>query len=204
VGVLTAGLAAVVETPAATSTGSAALDRFLAETRTMTAAFHQESWSADEELLETAAGEFALQRPDQFLWRYEVPLEQLIVADGERLWMYDVELDQVTVTPLDSPAASSPAMLLSGDAGARESFAVTESFAADGIEWVRLVPTLGDTDFQSVLIGFRNGDLTGLEMVDGLNQTTRIEFLDVVVNPELDPDLFEFVPPADAALIGEP
>jgi outer membrane lipoprotein carrier protein len=205
--VIAIGLAAAnpaLADAAGMAAGRDTLDQFLAQAHTLTADFRQALWSADERLLESAAGSFALQRPNHFRWRYEAPLQQLIIADGARLWMYDVELNQVTVAPLDSPSASSPAMLLSGDEAARESFEVTDGFLLDGVQWVRLDPRLGDTDFQSVLIGFREGVLANLEMTDGLNQVTRIEFVNVAVNADLESELFVFVPPADASLIGDP
>jgi outer membrane lipoprotein carrier protein len=185
-------------------TGEAALDRFLAEVQTLRADFRQELWDAGETLLETSVGELLIKRPNRFLWRYRSPIEQLIVADGARIWMYDVELAQVTVTPLDAPAASSPAMLLSGDRAVRDSFEVLDSFAADGLDWVRLAPKLEDSDFRSILIGFRDGALAQLELTDGLDQTTRIELENVELNVELAETAFEFEPPPGVDVIGDP
>ena len=189
---------------AAASDGAALLEGFLGRTATLTAGFRQQLLDIDGALLESANGEFALERPSHFRWRYAAPFEQLIVADGQRLWMYDVELQQVTVAPLDTPGTASPAMLLSGDTAARDAFRILEHFERDGMRWIRLEPTFRDTDFQSVLIGFRDGVVAGLEMIDGLNQRTLIEFVDLELNTALPPDTFVFVPPDGAALIGAP
>lgn len=182
--------------------GSAALDRFLDEVDTFTAEFEQELWSSDQRLLETASGTLSIKRPNRFVWRYEAPIEQLVVADGERLWMFDVDLDQATVTPLESGEAASPAMLLSGEQGIRDSFDIVEEFARDGQDWIRLSPKPGGADFQSVLIGFRDGLPMELEFVDGLDQVTSIVFSGVAVNTELSDALFEFDPPAGVDVIG--
>lgn len=180
-----------------------ALETFLDHLHTLKADFHQEVWS-DKERIESASGELALERPNRFRWHYREPIEQLIVADGKRLWMYDVELEQVTVTPLDDPATSSPALLLAGDQSVRDSFTIVESFTRDGIEWVRLEPKLPETDFRSVLIGFRDGLPVRLEMVDGLDQLTRIDLDKVELNPTLDAALFDFTPPRGVDVIGDP
>jgi outer membrane lipoprotein carrier protein len=193
----------LADTPTAAAAEPPALERFLDQAKSLKAEFSQEVWNG-EQLVESASGELALERPNRFRWQYRTPIEQLIVADGSRLWMYDVELAQVTVAPLDAPAASSPALLLSGDQAVRDGFDVVDSFTLDGISWVRLKPKLPDTDFRSVLLGFRDDVPTRLEMVDGLNQVTRIEFTDVELNPVLADTLFEFTPPPGADVIGEP
>lgn len=187
---------------ASESPGTAALDRFLDEVDTFTAEFEQELTSSDGQSLDTAAGTLSLKRPNRFLWRYETPIEQLVIADGERLWMYDVELEQATVTPLDSANPSSPAMLLSGEQDVRDGFDVVEDFASDGRDWVRLSPSAGGTDFRSVLIGFVQGRPVQLEIVDGLDQVTSIVFTTFSVNPELSDTVFDFEPPPGVDVIG--
>ncbi len=187
---------------ASTSLGIAALDRFLAEVDTFTAGFEQELTSSDGQLLETAVGTLSLKRPNRFLWRYETPIEQLVIADGEQLWMYDVDLAQATVTPLDSDGPSSPAMLLSGERDVRDGFDVVEDFRSDGRDWIRLSPNTGGTDFRSVLIGFSDALPVQLELVDGLDQVTSITFFGIAVNEELSDSAFEFEPPPDVDVIG--
>jgi outer membrane lipoprotein carrier protein len=182
--------------------GVAALDGFLQNVHTLTADFRQELWTADQRLLETTTGTLALQRPNRFLWRSAEPVELTVVADGEELWTYDVELEQATVAPLDDSAAASPAMLLSGDASVREHFEVARDFALDGLDWVELTPNVDGSDFTSVRIGFKDGAPEQLELIDGLNQVTRIDLTNVVVNPELPESTFEFEPPPGVDVIG--
>ena len=187
---------------ASATPGTAALDRFLDEVDTFTAEFEQELTSSDGQLLDTAAGTLSLKRPNRFLWRYETPIEQLVIADGEQLWMYDIDLEQATVAPLDSDNPSSPAMLLSGEQDVRDGFDVVEDFARDGRDWIRLSPKPGGTDFRSVLIGFSDGLPVQLELVDGLDQVTSITFSGIAVNADLSDSAFEFEPPAGVDVIG--
>jgi chaperone LolA len=168
----------------------------------LTAEFKQELWTADHRLLQTETGTLALHRPNRFRWTYREPTELTVVADGERLWIYDVELAQVTVAPLDSTVGSSPAMLLSGDRAVRDGFEVVDTYPLDGLDWVKLAPKTAGTDFASVLIGFSDSVPKRLELVDGLNQVTRIELDDLAVNPEIGDGTFEFVPPDGVDVIG--
>ena len=184
--------------------GSDSLESFLETTRTLRAEFQQELWNSEGQLIERAAGMLWIKRPNQFLWNYQEPFEQLVVADGMNLWIYDVELRQVTVSPLDELISATPAMLLSGDQVVRDGFEVTENFTTNGINWVRLVPKLEGTDFNTVFIGFREGVLARLELLDGLDQVTEIQFEEVELNPMILDSTFNFIPPEGADVIGQP
>jgi chaperone LolA len=182
--------------------GIATLEAFLDGVQTLTADFKQELWTADERKLQTDTGSLSMKRPNRFRWTYEEPAELTIVADGERLWIYDVELAQVTVTPFDDTIGASPAMLLSGGRNVREEFEVVQAYPADGLDWIELEPT-GTSDFSSVSIGFSGTEPRRLELVDGLDQVTRIELDNLVVNPEIADDVFELEVPAGVDVSGE-
>jgi outer membrane lipoprotein carrier protein len=204
VGVFALALAqgAGAQPPSTNERGVATLNAFLSGVRSLTADFEQSLYGPDEHLLETQAGKLSLQRPNRFRWSYAKPSELVVVADGKKLWMYDVELAQVTVSPLDDTVGSSPAMLLSGDRDVRDEFDVVETFTRDGLEWVKLAPKAGAADFRSVSIGFEGTAPRRLELVDGLNQVTKISLANVAVNPELADTVFEFKPPAGVDVIG--
>jgi len=182
--------------------GAATLQAFLSGVRSLTADFKQETYAQDEHLVQTQTGTLSLRRPNRFRWSYKKPAELLMVADGKKLWMYDADLAQVTISPFDDTVATSPAMLLSGDRDVRDAFNVVQTFARDGLEWVKLVPKTAGADFQSVSIGFEGTAPRQLELVDGLNQVTKIALANVVVNPDLADSVFEFTPPAGVDVIG--
>ena len=183
---------------------STVLDRFLDEVHTLEARFEQELFTADGRLAERQSGTLVLERPSRFRWHYSEPFEQLVVADGKNVWIHDVELEQVTVTPLDESAASSPAMLLSGEQAVREGFTVVDEIADGELKSVLLEPELEGTDFRSVRIGFDGLTPRRLELVDGLGQVTVIELFDVKLNGEIDEKLFRFDPPRGVDVIGKP
>ena len=117
--------------------------------------------------------------------------------------MYDVELEQVTRTPLDDLGTANPALLLSGERTIGDDFALERSYRADDLEFVELVARDPLADFSRVLVGFRGDAPVRIEIVDGLNQTTRVEFSDIELNADVDPATFEFEPPPNAAVIGD-
>lgn len=187
---------------ASAADGLARLESFLSDVQSLTAEFKQELWTAQHELLQTETGTLVLHRPNRFRWTYNEPTRLTVVADGDNLWIHDVELEQVTVAPLDSTVGSSPAMLLSGDRAVRDGFDVVQTYTLDGLDWVKLAPKTAAADFTSVLIGFKGNAPERLELVDGLNQVTRIELGSLAVNPTVDDATFEFVPPAGVDVIG--
>jgi chaperone LolA len=198
---LSAAAQAQVEN-AAPSAGIAALDGFLADIETLSAEFRQDVWTADNELIETSTGTMSLKRPNQFYWHFETAPEMIVVADGGTLWTYDVELAQVARSPLADITAATPAMLLSGDAAWRDHFDVTGAYRLEDRDWIELAPKAAGGDYKSVLIGF-NGDLPEqLELVDGLEQVTRVVFSNIRANPTLEASTFTFVPPRDVDVIG--
>ncbi len=184
------------------STEEHPLDFFLENMESMKADFSQQLWNADNQLVETAAGKVSIRRPNLFLWSYSSPIEQLILSDGQSLWIYDIELAQATVTPLDDAISATPAMLLSGDSAARESFEVLDYFEASGVSWARLGPATEGADFNALLIGFRDSVPERLELIDGLSQITQIEFFNVELNPRIANSVFEFTVPDGVDVIG--
>jgi outer membrane lipoprotein carrier protein len=200
--VVAAQCAAAQPADDAAARGLATLEAFLEDVQSLTADFKSQLWSADQELQQTETGTLSLKRPNRFRWTYSEPTELVVVADGSQVSIYDVELAQVTVAPFDSVGAS-PAMLLSGDRDVREQFEVVEAHEADGLSWVKLRPLAGGADFSSVLIGFSGTVPQRLELVDGLNGTTRIELDNLDVNPDLADEVFELHVPPSVDVLGE-
>jgi outer membrane lipoprotein carrier protein len=182
--------------------GFATLEAFLDGVRSLTADFEQEIFDADRQLLQTDKGSLSLKRPNRFRWNYVDPTELVVAADGKQLWIYDVELEQVTVAPFDDTLGASPAMLLSGDRNVREEFEVVDTYQDDGLDWVKLAPRGSNSDFSSVLIGFSGTAPRRLELVDGLNNVTRIALDKLDLNPELADELFELDVPDGVKVLG--
>ena len=182
--------------------GRVLLDRFLTETQTMSANFKQTLKSSDGELLQESAGSFYLQRPGRFRWNYTEPYPQEIVSDGERVWIYDVDLEQVTVQKQGTGRDNTPMALLQNRQTLEDAFEIHERGTEAGLHQIELLNKQLDTDFDRVMIGLDNQGLRFLQLHDQFDQTTHIYFTDLKPNPELDPVLFEFVPPEGVDVFG--
>lgn len=186
--------------------GIALLDEFTRNVSSLTTSFRQTPHDSSGEPLESevSTGQFSFLRPDRFRWHEQQPIEQSIIANGEFIWMYDVEFEQVR-EGLYSSIAGTPAALLSGHSAIADDFLVQELPAEGELRLLSLQPRESNAGtFESAEIYFDDDAPVMLEWIDELGQLTRIEFIDVAVNPEIAASEFEFVAPAGVRIVPLP
>lgn len=188
------------ETP---KSGIDSLHRFFSEVNSFSARFSQVLLDERLSPIQESSGTLWIERPNKFRWDYEKPYEQRIVADGERLWVYDVGLQQVSVRPLSGGLGDTPAMLLAGRGRLEDNFIIKPLSAQKDIEWIQLSPRRKDSGYEDIRIGFAQGKLRVLEMVDGFGQVTRVTFQSSRENPRIEPNRFSFTPPEGVDVVGE-
>ena len=203
--VLTAGLSVVTAMLSWSPTLQAAndLQRFFSDVQSYTAKFSQVVLDESFNTLQESSGTLWIQRPDKFRWDYDIPYAQHIVGDGERIWVHDVELQQVTVRRITGGLGATPALLLAGRGKLDENFSVKSLGLQGQLEWTQLTPKNKDGGYEDIRVGFENGRIRILEMIDGFGQTTRIALDDANENVEIDASKFVFEPPPGADVIGE-
>lgn len=190
---------------AANTTAVDRLQRFLNDVDSFKADFTQTVTHSTLPGAKQSHGTVLIKRPNRFRWNYVAPNKQVIDSDGEHIWIYDKELEQVTVKPLKTTLASSPAMLLSGRGSLGEAFKITDDGMRDGLAWVTLKPRSANSAFKKIRIGLGENNIQVMELTGAnLGQVTRIEFNNVVRNPPIEDKVFEFEPPQDADVIGAP
>ena len=177
-------------TGAALAGPSGPLENFFSNVKTLRAAFHQSVLTEELELIDQSQGELWLSRPGRFRWNYGTPLEQVVVADGEKLWIYDPGLEQAVLRNQDSALGDTPAGLLAGDTSPRDSYLVESLGNQGGIDWVSVFPKEADAAFSQIQFGFETDTLRLVQMLDPLQQITRIRFTDVKVNITIPPEKF--------------
>lgn len=184
--------------------GERLLDKFLTQTKTMSADFSQTLRTNEGEVLQQTSGRFYLSRPGKFRWNYAEPYEQEIVSDGENIWIYDVELQQVTVQKQSSTLSNTPMALMEGKLKLAEAYAVSELDHRDGIFRLKLSSKSRDADFAELIIGVDESGMRFMQLRDQFEQTTDIVFDNLKSNIELASELFEFIPPEGVDVFGGP
>ncbi len=162
--------------------------------RTMSASFGQVV-SAKQHEVSRSSGTMALSRPGHFRWQTKSPMEQLVIADGQKLWVYDVDLEQVTVKKQEKGFGGTAALFLSGyDDTVTRDFDVT-TYKEGNKEYFDLHAKSNKANFQRMKLAFEGSMLTGIELFDQLGQHTDVTLSKIKNNPTLAPDLFKFKTP---------
>jgi outer membrane lipoprotein carrier protein len=184
-----------------------ALRAFVKDVQSARGQFTQVVSSPDGKKSRTSQGSLEFQRPNRFRFAYTTPTEQLIVGDGKQVWLFDADLNQVTVRPMSQALGATPAALLAGgnlDKDFVLKASPTTGQGADAIDWVDAQPRQKDGQFQSVKVGFKQGQLSALEILDSFGQRSRLSFGQLDTKVSLPASRFQFTPPAGADVLKQP
>ena len=183
--------------------GKEAFERFFNEINTLEARFGQVVLDENLNAIDDGQGTVWIKRPGRFRWNYEPPEAQEIVGDGERVWLHDIALEQVTVRDQAQALGRTPAILLAGGGDIDQDYEIEDIGTQGQVDWVNLIPEDPESGFTEVRIGFENSRLRLMELVDTLDQRTRISFIDLKENATVEDRIFEFVPPIGTDVIDE-
>jgi len=161
----------------------------------MSAKFEQTVYDDTGRLLESSSGRFQLAAPHFMRWVYELPFEQQIIADGEKVWLYDVELEQVTVKPQDAATDQSPLYVLTNPETLDQRFELQAMAPDADRQTILLTPKSDQADFERIALSFVARNLSELMISDAFGQRTLISFTEVDKTTEVAPDVFRFTPP---------
>jgi outer membrane lipoprotein carrier protein len=154
--------------------------------------FAQRQYGANDVLLVESSGTFRLLRPGYFAWEIVSPDSQLIIASPEFIWHYDRDLETVTRRPVTDNAQMSPLQVLGGDdAVLREKYSVTR---ADNGSFT-LTPLAADAGFKRLNLQLDGSRITGMDILDNLNQRVVVVFEQMDSQTKLSSDDFAFSPP---------
>jgi len=184
---------------------AAQLHALLQPMASYSADFEQVVMGTQGRRLQTLTGEIRLQRPGKFRWEVAAPYPQLIVTDGERLFVYDPDLEQVLVQPLENALAGTPALLLTEETADIEAlFHVFHApHDADDDDIFVLTPKDSKSLFREIRLHFAATILAAIDIIDHLDQITRITFTNATLDPMLESALFDFDVPPGTDVIGD-
>ncbi|MEE2611051.1 MAG: outer membrane lipoprotein chaperone LolA [Pseudomonadota bacterium] len=188
---------------AAQAESIAQFDRFFEEVLTFKARFTQTIFDENLVPLEESSGQLRISRPGRFRWDYDPPVEQAIVADGERMWVYDIDLEQVTIRKLTDALGTSPAAVLSSGGNPKQNYRVKDLGQQGKIGWVSLHSKEETAIFSEIQLGFERGTLRLIQLLDDLGQITRIVLSDVKENIAIGAEWFALEVPEGVDIIDE-
>lgn len=183
--------------------GRVQLEQFSRGLETLHARFDQRVISSDGAVEDGSSGEVWLQRPGLFRWEYGGDYPERVIADGKNIWIHDVVLEQVTVKSQSDTAVNSPLILLTDLSQLDTQFAVREVGKDGELQLIELRSRASESEFERLLLGLSEDVLRLMIMEDAFGLRTEIRFQQVERNPRLDPELFSFIPPESADVIGE-
>lgn len=175
------------------------LREFVRDVKSGKAAFTQ-TVTAPDGVKKNSSGTFEFARPNRFRFAYAKPVNQLIVADGQKVWIYDADLNQASSRKLTQALGATPAALLAGGSLEKD-FELAPLPDKDGLSWVQATPKAKDSAFQAVRVGFKAKDLAAIEITDGFGQRSLLQFNGFAANAAIAPESFVFNVPKGADLI---
>ena len=149
---------------------------------------------ADGGILEESLIRMLLKRPDGFYWETVEPYTELLVTNGVWLWSYQPDLEQVVIEPWNKEESELAAQLLSGDTGGLSEEYEIASLASDSREVSEFVltPRVSTNINRRISLSFTSSRLDSI-VVEALNgQRTVWRFVNIVLNPQIEDDVFQF------------
>ncbi len=178
------------------------LNRAMSSLDNLQADFKQTLLDDNKKIIQQSMGKVSIQRPGKFLWIYEKPYEQQIIADGKEIWVYDVDLDQATVKPMEASLSSAPIMVLMKNQRVETEFEVNEIGMHKILYWIELIPKNSDMEYSKIYIGMDGEIIKAMELRDSFGQSTQITFENQRLNMIFKPDTFKFIPPPGVDVFG--
>ena len=163
--------------------------------------FYQAIYRKDRKKPILGEGYAWFMRPFYMRWEYNSPEKQTIVADAKKVFLWEPGPNQVLVFKREHfvPGELGKVFFPSYQA-IQKDFKLSLVEAKDGIFRLKCIPRIEMGGLASMEIVVSNKDRFIKEVVfyDHLGTKTRIEFKDVMLNPEVSRGMFEFKAPKGA------
>ena len=91
--------------------------------------------------------------------------------------------------------------MLAGQGDLRADYIIEDLGQQGSVVWVSLQPKASNGSFAEVQLGFQNDTLRLIQLLDHLDQITRIVLSHVEENPQIPADQFHFTVPVGVDLI---
>ena len=170
------------------------LSEKLNKMKSLTGDFKQKVTDQNGAILQEVSGQFFFKKPNLFKWDYLKPLKSQLISDGELLYLYDPDLKQVVISQLKKIGGVSPAMLLVTK-DIESLFKITRIRDKE-IDWFKAVPHDPEkANFKEVFINFSHDRLKFMTIIDGFDNKTEIQFININQNLKINDAFFLFNTP---------
>ena len=172
------------------------LIEILNQTSSLQGQFKQSQYDVGNNFMGESSGNFKMLRPGYFSWEILSPDSQLILATPHYIWHHDRDLETVTRRPVTGSGTLTPLQILGGDEQVLHSrFEVAETSSGDFTLTPREIAGVSGPGFSRLSISLQGGIVSGMEIIDGLNQRLVISFNEVDKTSKLTAEAFSFTPP---------
>lgn len=176
------------------------LIRFMTRTAGISSNFKQIVRDEDGRELEAAVGEFKMARDGRFFWDYQLPYQQQLISNGVKIWIYDADLAQVGVYTAKEVVEGTVAEVLMNTTSLDDNFEVVDMGPQGKTHWLRLLPKK-KSDYKTITLGFRGGDMTYMRLVNQAGQNTVISFFDIKHHDDIKAEDYVFVAPKGVEVV---
>ena len=173
-------------------------------THTFQARFVQKSYLKILGQSQTAKGTVFIKKPGKMKWDYNAPDRQILVSNDQGLWLYLPDEKQVTKMKVQSIYSSNtPALFLAGRGKLTKSFTIGKVTEEGGLYIAELIPRDKARSLSKMVLlaDKKNYQIVGSRVYDNLGNKTEMIFSNIITNPHLNPDLFQFEVPKGVELI---
>ena len=173
-------------------------------THTFKARFVQKSYLKMLGQSQTAKGDVFIKKPGKMRWTYNAPDRQILVSNDQGLWLYLPDEKQVTKMNVKSIYSSNtPALFLAGRGKLTKTFTIGKVTEEDGLYIAELIPRDKTRSLSKMVLlaDKKNFQIVGSRVYDNLGNNTEMIFSNIITNPRLNPDLFQFEVPKGVELI---
>jgi outer membrane lipoprotein carrier protein len=202
-------LLVVAAAPAAPATTSSSLNRLVERlqdhyqaTASFTAKF-TETLESPGAPPRARSGQVSYRKPGMIRWEFAAPQPETILADGTTLFDYDPGLNQVVEMPLKNAFKGRTAVaFILGVGNLQRDFAVARAASAsdDGLKHMVVSPKDGGDKIELGL-DTKTMNIMKLRVIDGLGNSTTLQFSSIARNVAIDGAQFKFVTPQGADIV---
>lgn len=151
---------------------------------------------------ESFSGKLFIERPDKVRLEAFDPDTQLIVSDGRTAWLYLPRSGEAMRQPVSevSKACDPRIFLMERPPG----FNLTYQTRDSSHIYTFVPPSSNAYPYQKIIVELGPKlDITRVSVVDPLGNTYAFALTNVLLNPSLPPDLFNFTPPPGTEIFGQ-